>query len=110
MNTQIRSIHFDADSKLINYINKKIVKLPHFFDVIIGSEVYLKLEKSSTSENKVVEIKLNIPGNDLFVKRQCTTFEEATDECIEALKQQIKKRKGKSRRSLSKDKTKIVIE
>jgi putative sigma-54 modulation protein len=107
MTIQIRSIHFDADAKLIDYINKKVEKLPHFFDAIIASEVFLKIEKSSTDDNKVVEIKLNIPGNDLFVKRQCATFEAATDECLDALKQQIKKHKGKSRKSLIKDKSTI---
>ena len=101
MNIQIHSIHFDADKKLIDLINKKVTKLNQFFDAIIGSEVYLKIDKASTSENKVVEIKLNVPGNDLFVKRQCETFEEATDECTDALRQQLKKRKEKTRRSLS---------
>ncbi|MBI4931847.1 MAG: ribosome-associated translation inhibitor RaiA [Bacteroidetes bacterium] len=101
MNIQIHSIHFDADAKLLILINKKVEKLSHFFDAIIGSEVYLKVDKSDNAENKVVEIKLHVPGNDLFVKRQCVTFEEATDECTDALKQQLKKRKEKSRRSLA---------
>ena len=101
MNTQIHSIHFDADKKLLDLINKKAEKLGHFFDAIIGCEVFLKIDKAKTSENKVVEIKLNVPGNDLFVKRQCQSFEEAADECSEALRQQLKKRKEKTRRSLS---------
>ena len=101
MNIQIHSIHFDANKKLINLINKKIQKLNHFFDAIIGSEVYLKVDKATTTENKVVEIKLRVPGNDLFVKRQCQSFEEATDECTDALRQQLKKRKEKTRRSLT---------
>lgn len=101
MNIQIHSIHFDADAKLLILINKKVDKLSHFFDAIIGSDVYLKIDKNSSSENKVVEIKLRVPGNDLFVKRQCHSFEEATDECTDALRQQLKKRKEKTRRSLS---------
>ena len=101
MNTQIHSIHFDADKKLLDLINKKVEKLNHFFDAIIGCEVFLKVDKASTAENKVVEIKLNVPGNDLFVKRQCESFEEATEECTDALRQQLKKRKEKTRRSLS---------
>lgn len=100
MNIQIHSIHFDADVKLISLITKKVEKLSHFFDAIISSEVFLKVDKSDNSENKVVEIKIHVPGNDLFVKRQCASFEEATDECAEALKQQLKKRKEKTRRSL----------
>ena len=101
MSIQIHCIHFDADKKLIDLITKKVEKLNHFFDAIIGSEVFLKVDKASTAENKVVEIKLNVPGNDLFVKRQCESFEEAAEECAEALRQQLKKRKEKTRRSLS---------
>ena len=104
MNIKIQSIHFDADKKLLDLITKKTEKLNHFFDAIIGSEVFLKVDKASTTENKVVEIKLNVPGNDLFVKRQCQSFEEAADECTEALKQQLKKRKEKTRKSLSRRK------
>ncbi len=101
MNIQIHSIHFDADKKLTALITKKVEKLNHYFDAIIGSEVYMKIDKASTAENKVVEIKLNVPGNDLFVKRQCQSFEEAADECTDALRQQLKKRKEKTRKSLS---------
>jgi putative sigma-54 modulation protein len=101
MNIQIHSIHFDADKKLIDLITKKVEKLNHYFDAIIASEVFMKIDKASTTENKVVEIKLNVPGNDLFVKRQCLSFEEAADECTDALRQQLKKRKEKTRKSLS---------
>ncbi len=104
MNIQIHSIHFDADTKLLTLINKKVDKLSHFFDAIIGCEIFLRVDKSENAENKVVEIKIHVPGNDLFVKRQCVSFEEATDECTEALKQQLKKRKEKSRRSLARRK------
>lgn len=107
MSIQIHSIHFDADKKLLTLIEKKVEKLSQFFDAIIGSDVYLKIDKSDNAENKVVEIKLRVPGNDLFVKRQCGTFEEAAEECTDALKQQLKKKKEKSRRSLSKRKTSI---
>lgn len=101
MNIQIHSIHFDADKKLIELITKKVEKLNQFFDAIIRSEVFLKIDNASTADDKVVEIKLHVPGNDLFVKRQCQSFEEATDECTDALRQQLKKRKEKTRSSLS---------
>jgi putative sigma-54 modulation protein len=95
MNVNIQSVHFDADKKLLNFINEKIGKLSTFHDAIIGTHVILKLDKSSSTDNKVAEIKLHIPGSDLFAKRQCTTFEEATDTALEALKRQLKKRKEK---------------
>ncbi|MCS7018994.1 MAG: ribosome-associated translation inhibitor RaiA [Cytophagales bacterium] len=96
MKLQIHSIHFDADVKLLNFIQKKANKLDTFFERIIGGEVYLRLEKGEHSrENKVVEIKLFIPGGSLFVKEQNISFEAAMDEAVESMKAQLKKYKEK---------------
>ncbi|MBP9151084.1 MAG: ribosome-associated translation inhibitor RaiA [Flavobacteriales bacterium] len=96
MKVKIQSIHFDADEKLLNFVEEKVGKLNTFSNAIIDGEVFLRLDKSSSAENKIAEIKLLIPGNDLFAKRQCKTFEEATDQAIEALRRQLKKQKEKS--------------
>jgi putative sigma-54 modulation protein len=95
MTVKIQSVHFDADKKLLSHVEEKVNKLNTFFDAIIGSDVTLKIDKSSSTDNKVAEIRVQIPGNDLFAKRQCRTFEEATDTAVQALKQQIKKHKEK---------------
>lgn len=97
MDIKISSVHFDADKKLIEFINKKVNKLVKFYEEIIGAEVVLKLENTQELENKISEIKLSIPGNDLFAKKQAKTFEEATDDAIDALRAQIDKHKGKIR-------------
>ncbi len=97
MNVKIQSIKFDADQKLVEFINNKIGKLDKFYDAIIGAEVYLKLENTQGVENKIAEVKLLIPGNDLFVQRQAKKFEEGIDECVEVLKRQVKKHKEKQR-------------
>lgn len=96
MRVKIQSIHFDADVKLLNFIENKVGKLNTYSNAIIDSEVFLRLDKSSSHENKIAEIKLMVPGNDLFAKRQCKTFEEATDLAVEALRRQLKKQKAKS--------------
>ena len=95
MDIDIQSVGFSADQKLINFINEKLEKLTHFFDNIVACEVYLRVERKSVQENKTVEIKMNIPGKDLFAKKQCDSFEEATADAVEALRKQIKKYKGK---------------
>ncbi|MDD2278420.1 MAG: ribosome-associated translation inhibitor RaiA [Bacteroidales bacterium] len=97
MNVKIQSIKFDADKKLIDFVNNKLSKLQRFYDAIIGAEVFLKFENSQEEENKTVEVKLLIPGNDLFVARTAKKFEEALDECLEVLKRQVKKHKEKQR-------------
>jgi putative sigma-54 modulation protein len=97
MNIRINAVRFDADSKLLRFIEKKINKLARYFDEIINAEVFLKLENASDLENKVVEIKLDLPGNDLFARKQSKSFEESTDIAVDALKQQLLKYKEKLR-------------
>jgi putative sigma-54 modulation protein len=101
MKIRVQSIHFTADAKLLDFIQRRVDKLDQFFDQIISGEVYLKLENTEDEENKITEIKLLIPGNDLFAKEQCKTFEEATDRAIESLRRQVDKHKEKLRSKMS---------
>jgi putative sigma-54 modulation protein len=97
MNVQIHSVRFDADKKLLDFVNQKLGKLTQYGEDIVNAEVYLRLDKDQTRENKISEIKLNISGGPLFARKQSKTFEEATDEAINALKKQITKHKQKKR-------------
>lgn len=104
MKIRVQSIHFNADKKLLDFIQKKVDKLDQYFDQIISGEVYLKLENVEDEANKISEIKLIVPGMTLFAKEQCKTFEEATDLSIESLRKQITKHKDKTRAKLSEHK------
>ncbi|MBT5506457.1 MAG: ribosome hibernation-promoting factor, HPF/YfiA family [Cytophagales bacterium] len=95
MKLQIHSIRFDADEKLIDLIKKKLNKLETFYDRIIDGEVFLKIENDESRINKIIEIKLNIPGDQLFAKERARSFEIGADEATEALRRQIKKFKEK---------------
>ena len=95
MKLQMHSIHFDADQKLLDFIQKRTDKLETFYDRIIDGEVFLRLDKNVNNGNKVVEIKLNMPGNQIFAKEHSKSFEAATDEAVEALRRQLKKFKEK---------------
>ncbi len=68
MDIQVHSVHFTADKKLIEFVNEKVGKLDLFFDNIIASEVFLRLDKSQEGDNKIAEIKILIPGKELFAK------------------------------------------
>lgn len=97
MDVSINSVHFKADRKLEVFINEKVNKLSTFFDGVLRSEVTLKLDNNESRENKIAEIRLIIPGNDLFARKQSKTFEEATDTAVEALRRQLRKHKDKMR-------------
>ena len=65
MKVNVQTPHFVADQKLINFIQKKMDKLEKFYDHIICADVFLKLENTSDRQNKIVEILLSVPGNEL---------------------------------------------
>ena len=94
MKVQVHSLHFDADSKLIDFIQRKLDKLETFYDRAIDAEVILKVNNEGV-ENKTAEVKLNVPGDQLFSAKSAASFEAATDECAEALRRQIKRHKEK---------------
>jgi len=95
MEIKVNSVNFTADEKLIDFVNGKVTKLDQFFDNIISGEVFLKVDKDQEKENKLAEIKILLPGRELFAKKQCKSFEEATDLAVEALRRQVKKYKSK---------------
>ena len=96
MKVKVNSIHFAADQKLEDFIQKKVDKLVAYNDSIIEGEVFLRLDKSDSDDNKVTEMKLRVPGKELFAKKQSKSFEQATDEVVEALRRQLKKYKEKN--------------
>ena len=95
MDIKVHSVHFKADQKLLDFVNEKVTKLQLFFDNIIAGEVFLRLDKSSEKENNIAEVKILMPGRELFAKKQCKSFEEAADSAVEALRKQVKKHKEK---------------
>lgn len=97
MKVYVQSVNFNADKDLIDFVEKKVNSLEKFYDKIVDSEVFLKVQQTSEKDNKNVEIKINVPGNDIVVKKQSKTFEEGTMLAIDSLKRQLAKKKEKIR-------------
>lgn len=97
MRVKINSVHFKTDKKLDDFISEKMDKLISLHDGIIGSEVTLRVDNTDSPDNKIAEIKLQVPGNDLFARKQSKSFEEAADTAVEALRRQLTKHKEKLR-------------
>jgi len=100
MKVNTQSVNFNADQKLINFIQKRMDKLDLYYDKVIQSDVYLKVQNTSDKENKIFEARVKVPGDSLIVKKQCKTFEEGTDMAVSSLQRQLKKRKEKLRAHL----------
>ena len=96
MNVNIQTVHFDADSKLVSYIEKKVAKLTQFHDRINKVDVYLKLDKVVHNiKDKIAEIKVHIPRYEFFVKQSSKSFEESFDVALDSVITQIKRKKDK---------------
>ena len=94
MNVKIQSVKFDADKKLLDFTEKRMQKLDRFIERVTLAEVLLKLDKDHDLGNKVVIIKMDVPGDALVAEFRSKSFEEAIDGAIDALKKQIEKHKN----------------
>ena len=97
MNIKITSLHFKVDQKLESFISEKLEKLTKIHEGIIGTEVTLKVENTEKPDNKTVEVRAKIRGNDALASKTAKTFEQATDDVVEALRKQLQKVKDKEK-------------
>ncbi len=97
MKVNVHAVNFTVDRKLVDFIQSRMEKLEKYYDKIVSFDVFLKVEKTSDKENKVVEIKVHVPGDDFMVKKQCKTFEEGVELSAESLERLLVKRKEKIR-------------
>lgn len=95
MEIKMQAIKFDASDKLEAYVEKKVSKIEKLFDQILTAEVYLKIVKPETADNKEASIKLIAPNLNFFASKVADSFEQAIDECIDALERQIQKQKSR---------------
>ena len=97
MNVNIQSVNFTVDQKLVDFIQKRLDKLENYYDRVVSADVYLKVENTSEKENKIVEVKVHVPGDEFIVKKQCKSFEEGVDTAADSLERVLLKRKEKMR-------------
>ncbi|MBD3584004.1 ribosome hibernation-promoting factor, HPF/YfiA family [Flavobacterium selenitireducens] len=97
MKVNVHAVNFNVDGKLVDFIQERMDKLEKYYDRVVSSDVFLKVDNVSEKENKIVELKIHVPGDDFIVKKQCKSFEEAVDSCAESAERLLMKRKEKIR-------------
>ncbi|HLF52755.1 ribosome hibernation-promoting factor, HPF/YfiA family [Flavobacterium sp.] len=95
MKVNVHAVNFTVDGKLLDFVQERMDKLEKYYDKVVSADVFLKVEKTSEKENKIAEVKINVPGDDFMVKKQCKTFEEAVEQSSESLERLLQKRKEK---------------
>ena len=93
MEIRVQTIKFNADQKLLDFVEKKVSKLPKFYDEITDVEVTMSL--LADHENKNVKVHVRIPGNDLVIERNARKFEDAVVDCVDILKDKLVRAKEK---------------
>ena len=93
MQVNVHAVNFNVDKKLVDFIDVRVNKLEKYFDKIVSSDVFLKVERTSDKENKIVEAKIIVPGDEFIVKKQCKSFEEGVELASEAMERLLVKRK-----------------
>ncbi|MFI0490666.1 ribosome hibernation-promoting factor, HPF/YfiA family [Flavobacterium sp.] len=95
MKVNVHAVNFTVDGKLVGFVQERMDRLEKYYDKVVSSDVFLKVEKTSEKENKVAEIKIHVPGDEFIVKKQCKTFEEAVEQSAESIERLLIKRKEK---------------
>jgi len=95
MEVSVNAVNFNIDGKLVEFTQEKMNRLEKFYDKIVSIDVFLKLDNTSDKENKIVEVKVIVPGDEFIVKKQCKTFEEGIDLASDSLERILLKRKEK---------------
>src|SRR6056300_1986672 len=95
MTVNIQSVNFKADSKLLRFIEERLDKTKLFFDKTINTDVFLKVDNNHERANKIVEMRMSIPGSEIVVSKEKKSFEEAADLAVEVIIRQLKKYKSK---------------
>ncbi|RZJ73567.1 ribosome-associated translation inhibitor RaiA [Flavobacterium sp.] len=97
MKVNVHAVNFTVDGKLVDFVQQRMDKLEKYYDRVVSSDVFMKLDNGSEKENKIVELKIHVPGDEFIVKKQCKSFEEAVDSCAESAERLLTKRKEKIR-------------
>jgi putative sigma-54 modulation protein len=92
-----RAVNFRAGERLKEFTKKRIEKLSLFHKQILEVFVFTKVENNSDGFNKWAELKIEIPGDYVVVKKISRSFEESIKNAAETAVRILKKRKGKER-------------
>ncbi|MXN91828.1 ribosome-associated translation inhibitor RaiA [Flavobacterium sp. Sd200] len=97
MKVNVHAVNFNVDTKLVGFVQLRLDKLEKYYDRVVSSDVFFKLDNTSGKENKIAEVKVTVPGDEFIVKKQCKTFEEAVELAADSMERLLMKRKQKIR-------------
>ena len=97
MKVNVHAVNFTVDRKLVVFVQDRLDKLEKYYDKVVNSDVFFKVDNTGNKVNKIAEIKVSVPGDEFIVKKQCKTFEEAVELASDSMERLLMKRKQKIR-------------
>lgn len=95
MKVNVHAVNFNVDRKLVGFVQARMDKLDKYYDKVVYSDVFFKVDNTNMKTNKIAEIKINVPGNEFIVKKQCKSFEEAVELAADSMQRLLLKKKQK---------------
>lgn len=94
MDVIVQSLGFKASNDLESRVREKLENLKSA-DTVVRANVTLYQGPDRNVQNDYCEIRLEVPGPDVFAKRSSADFEQAIDETVDALQIQLRKMRDK---------------
>lgn len=94
MEITVQFVKMDTSETMKGFVIKKLNKLSKKYPTLIKANVFYKIEKDPKGKGKICDIQLSLPGPRVFATSNEESFQTATDETIDDLEKQLKKRKS----------------
>jgi len=95
MDKTIEPVNFSASKELIDNMDQMFDKLDRYNDQIVKADIYLKSLRETPEKAKKVEVRIFLPGKDVFVEYEAESFKTAAQKNIDRLKVILGKEKDK---------------
>jgi len=96
MNVAVHSVHFKASNRLLEYVQSKVETVTKVSNRVNKATVFLRLDNNHVYENKIAEVCIHLPGQEVVVKKEAKTFEKSVSLAMNALRRIVKRNKGKN--------------
>ncbi len=95
-NVKVTLRHSHSHTNIEEYARNAALVLTRVFPALISCHVILDHQKNDFEKNKLAEITAHVPQNIFVAKEAGASYEQAIDNCVEALSRQLLRYKEKT--------------
>jgi|LauGreDrversion2_2_1035103.scaffolds.fasta_scaffold27179_1 putative sigma-54 modulation protein len=98
MVTEVRAVQFKASNRLVDFTHKRLERINQVYQRAIHATVFFRIDNNHLSDNKIAEVTVHIPGEDLVVRKEAKTFEKALSLAVDRLRRLASETKAKTKK------------